>query len=78
LEVKRIRVTEVVIEGVDLLDRVRKCEARDNEVVKAVEEMKQARVKMLRDEEWCQEDGLMLKEEKVYVPKNKNLRVKVI
>ena len=75
---KRIRVTEVVIEGVDLLDRVRKCEARDNEVVKAVEEMKQARVKMLRDEEWCQEDGLMLKEEKVYVPKNKNLRVKVI
>ena len=40
LEVKRIRVTEVIIEGVDLLDKVRKCEARDDEVVKAVEEMK--------------------------------------
>jgi len=40
LEVKRIRVTEVVIKGVDLLDKVRKYEARDDKVVKAVEEMK--------------------------------------
>ena len=40
LEVKKIRVTEVVIEGVDLLDKVRKCKAKDDEVVKAVEEMK--------------------------------------
>ena len=45
-------MTEVIIEGVDLLDKVRKCEARDDEVVKAVEEIKQAGVKMLRDEEW--------------------------
>ena len=43
LEMKRIRITEVVIEGVDLLD---KCEAKDDEVVKAVEEMKRAGVKM--------------------------------
>jgi len=40
LDMKRIRITEVIIEGVDLMDKVRKCEARDNEVVKAVEEMK--------------------------------------
>ena len=33
-------MAEVIIEGIDLLDKVRKCEARDNEVVKAVEEMK--------------------------------------
>jgi len=33
LETKRIRVVEVIIEGVDLLDKVRKCEARDDEVV---------------------------------------------
>jgi len=52
LEAKRIRVTEIVIKGVDLLDKVRKCEARDDEVVKAVEEMKQVGVKMLRDKEW--------------------------
>ena len=78
LEMKRIRVTEVVIEGVDLLNKVRKCEVKDNEVVKAVEEMKQAGVKMLRDEEWRQEDGLMLKEGKMYVPKDERLRAEVI
>jgi len=77
LEVKRIRIAEVIIEGVDLLDKVRKCEARD-EVVKAVEEMKKAGVRMLRNEEWCQEDGLILKEGKVYVPKDKKLRAEVI
>jgi len=33
LEVKRIRVAEVVIEGVDLLDKVRKYKAKDNEMV---------------------------------------------
>jgi len=78
LEAKRIRVTEVIIEGVDLLDKVRKSEARDDEVVKAVEEMKRAGVKMLRDKEWRQEDGLMLKEGKVYVPKDEKLRAEVI
>jgi len=76
--VKKIRITEVVIEGVDLLEKVRKCEARDDEVVKAIEEMKRAGVKMLRDEEWRQEDRLMLKEGKVYVPKDEKLRAEVI
>jgi len=78
LEKKRVRVAEVIIEGVNLLDKVRKCETKDDEVVKAVEEMKRAGVKMLRNEEWRQEDGLMLKEGKVYVPKDKKLRAEVI
>ena len=68
----------MVIERVDLLDKVRKCEAKDDKVVKAVEEMKRAGVRMLRDEEWCQEDGLMLKERKVYVPRDEKLRAEVI
>jgi len=78
LEAKRIRVAEVIIEGVDLLDKVRKYEARDDKVMKAVEEMKRAGVKMLRDEEWQQEDGLMLKEGKVYIPRDEKLRAEVI
>jgi len=78
LEVKRVRVTEVIIKGVDLLDKVRKCEAKDNKVIKAMEEMKRAGVKMLRDEEWYQKDGLILKEGKVYVPKDKKLRAEMI
>jgi len=51
LEARAAQVIEVVIEGVDILDKIRKSEARDNEVVKAVEEMKWTGVKVLRDEE---------------------------
>jgi len=51
IEARRVRVAEVIIEGVDLLGKVRKYEARDDEVIKAVEEMKRVGVKMLRDEE---------------------------
>ena len=42
---------EVVIEGVDLLEKIRKSKVKDNKVVKAVEEMKWAGVKILRDKE---------------------------
>ena len=34
------RRTEVIVEGVDLLEKVRKSKVKDNEVVKVVEEMK--------------------------------------
>ena len=37
---KRIRITEVIIKGVDLLDKVRKYKVKDDEVIKAVEKMK--------------------------------------
>ena len=35
----------------DLLEEVRKSKVKDDEVVKAMEEIKRARVNMLRDEE---------------------------
>jgi len=41
-----------MIEEVDLLEKIKKLDAKDNKVVKVVEEMKQAGVKMLRDKEW--------------------------
>ena len=78
LEVKRIQVGEVIVEGVNILDRIRKSGAKDDEVVKVVEEMKKAGIKMLRDEEWREENGLLLKEGKVYVSKDKALRIEVI
>jgi len=54
-------------------------EARDkNEVIKVAEKMKKAGVKMLRDEEWQLEEGLVLKEGRVYVPKDEKLRVEII
>jgi len=51
LEVRKTEVVEIIVDGVDLLEEVRKSKVKDNEVVKVVEEMKQTRVKMLRDEE---------------------------
>jgi len=41
----------VIVEGVNILEKIRKSEAKDNKVIKAVEEIKKAGVKMLRDEE---------------------------
>jgi len=48
---RRTRVEEVLIEEVDLLKKVRESKVKDDKVIKTVEEMKQAGVKMLRDEE---------------------------
>ena len=43
-----------------------------------VEEMKKAGVKMLQGEEWQIEGELVLKEGKVYMLKDKELRVEII
>jgi len=44
-------MVEIIVDGVDLLEKVRKSKVKDDKVIKAVEEMKQAEVKMLRDKE---------------------------
>ena len=78
LENRRTEKVEVIVEGVDLLEKIRQSRVRDNEVVKAVEEMKQAGVKVLRDEEWRDIDGVIYREGKVYVPKDEMLRAEII
>ena len=78
LEVRRTDKVEVIIERVDLLEKVKQSRVKDDEVVKAVEEMKWIEVKMLRDEEWREIDGIMYKEEKVYISKDEKLRAEII
>jgi len=68
----------VIIEGVDLLEKVKQLRVKDNKVIKIIKEMKQAGVKMLRDEEWREVDGIIYKEKKVYVPKDDALRMEII
>ena len=51
LKVRKTEVVEIIVDRVDLLEEVRKSKVKDDGVVKAVEEMKRAGVKMLRDEE---------------------------
>jgi len=78
LEVRKTKTVEVVIEEVDLLEEVRKSKINDDEVIKVVEEMKRAKVKMLRDEGGREVNGIMYKEGKVYVPKDAKLRAEIV
>jgi len=78
LKVRRAEMVEIIVDRVDLLEEVRKSKVKDDKVVKAVEEMKWAGVKMLRDEEWREVDSIMYKEGKVYVPKDERLRAEIV
>jgi len=40
LEIRATQVVEIMIERVDLLEKIKRSDAKDNEVIKAVEEMK--------------------------------------
>jgi len=51
LEMRKTEVVEIIVDGVDLLEEVRKSKVKDDEVVKAVEEMKRAGVKLLKSGE---------------------------
>jgi len=76
--VKRTEAVEIIVEGVDLLEKVKQSSVKDDKVVKAVEEIKQAGVKTLRDEEWREVDSIVYKEGKVYIPKDDKLRVEIV
>ena len=72
-----VRGVETVIGEGDLRERIKKTQEGDEKVVKAVEELKRAGVKTLRDEEWEIENGIVLKKGKIYVPEEE-LRGEII
>jgi len=67
----------MLVEEENLRERIKRAQERDKRVVKVVEELKKAGVKTLRDEEWKIEDGVVLKEGRIYVPEGE-LRGEVI
>ena len=71
---------EVVIEEpeVDIIEKIKKARDKDEEVVKVVEEMKKVGVKIIQGDRWQMEGDLVLKEGKVYIPKDKELRLEII
>jgi len=72
-----IRGAEIMVEKGNLKDRIRKAQEENRKVVIVVEELKKAGIKILRDEEWEIENGIVMKEERIYVPEGK-LRGEVI
>jgi len=71
---------EVVIKGpeIDIVEKIKKARSKDEEVVRIVKEMKKARVKELRGEKWKIEGNLVIKEGKIYVLKDGELRAEII
>jgi len=67
----------MIIEKENLKERIKKVQEGDEKVVKAVEELKRAEIKTLKDEEWKIEDGIVMKEERIYVLEGE-LRGKII
>jgi len=72
-------LSEVVIEEpeVDILEKI-KARDKDEEVVRVVEEIKKVGVRVLKGDEWQVEGELVLKEGKIYIPKEEELRVEII
>ena len=71
---------EQLVEGPEeeIVKKIKEVRDKDEEVIKTVEEMKKTGVKMLRNEEWQIEEELVLKERRMYVPKDEKLRVEII
>jgi len=63
---------------VEILEKIKIARSKDKEVVRVVEKMKKAGVKVLKREEWQIERDLVLKKRKVYVLKDEVLRVEII
>jgi len=51
LVVRRTEKVEIIVEEVDLLEKVRQSKVKDDKIIKAIEEMKWTGVKILRDKE---------------------------
>ena len=73
-------LSEVVIEGpeINIVEKIKKARDKDEEVVRVVEEIKKAGVKVLQEDKWQMEGDLVLKEGKIYIPKDEELRVEII
>ena len=80
LEIKAMKKGQLLMEEAEeeIVEKIKKLEAKNNEIGKIVEEMKKAEVKVLRNNEWQIKDKLVLKEEKVYIPKDESLRLEII
>jgi len=72
-----IRGAKIMIKEGDLKERIKRVQEGDERVVKTVEELKKAGIKTLKDEEWEIEDGIVIKEGRIYMPEGE-LREKII
>ena len=65
---EQIRGAETIIKEENLKRKIKKVQEGDEKVVEVVEELKRAGIKTLKDKEWKIEDGIVMKEERIYGP----------
>ena len=63
---------------VDIVEKIKIAKWKNKEEVRVVEKIKKAGVKVLKNNEWKIEGELVLKEGKVYVLKDEELRIEII
>ena len=80
LEIRATEKGQLLIEGAEeeIINKIKKSKAKDDEVVKVVKEIKKTGFKVLRSNKWKIENELVLKKRKVCVLKNKELRIEII
>ena len=62
----------------EIIEKIKKSEAKDDKIVKAVVEIKKIGVKILRNNKQQIENELVLKEEKIYILKSESLILEII
>ena len=67
IKLEWIRGVEMLVEDENLRERIKKAQEKDKKVIKAVEELKKAEMKSLRDKKWPIEEGVVMKEGQIYV-----------
>jgi len=72
-----IKGVKTIIKEGNLKERIRRAQEGDEKVVKAVEELKRAGIKTLKNKEWEIEDGLVMKKRRIYIPEGE-LRKEII
>ena len=69
-----VREVKTLVEDGSLREKIKKVQEEDKKVV---EELKRVGMKSLRDEEWSIEEGVVMKEECIYIPE-RELREEVV
>jgi hypothetical protein len=74
--IQAMEQVHLLTEGMEkeILSQIQKCEDQDEEVIKTVKQMKGEKKKIIKGDEWVEEQDLILFRGKVYVPKDVELR----
>jgi len=80
LEIKVVKKRQLLVEETEkkIIEKIKKSEAKNDEIVKRIKKMKKTRIKILRNNEWQIENNLVLKERKMYILRDKKLRLEII